>query len=80
MRDAVTHLMVDERIVVYMLALVCDDTAVAPTFGSLAFEHEVELVARDTVLQRDDIVVEPTVSLLVDIDIAHACVLFMRLL
>ena len=74
-RHAVAHLMVDERVVVDMLALVGDDAAVAPALGALALEREVEHVAGHAVVQRDDIVVDAAVGLLVDIDIAHARVL-----
>lgn len=77
---AMTYLMVDERVVVHMLRLVGNDTTVAEAFRSFALEDEVEFVARDAVVQGDDVMIDTTVALLFDIDIADAAVLGMRLL
>ncbi len=74
------HLVRDERVVIHMLMLIGNDTTKAVAFRPLAREGEVELVAGDAVVQGDDIVVDPTVGLLVDIYITHAHVLGVRLL
>ena len=77
---AMWHLVNNERVVIDMLLLVGDDAAIALALGALAREGEVELVARRTIVQRDDVVVDAAVALLVDIDIADANVLVVRLL
>ena len=78
-RSAMRGLMDDKRIVIDMLLLIGNHTTVAAAFSSLARESEVEFVASDTVVQRDDVMVHTTVALLVDIDIADANVLSVRL-
>ena len=74
------HLVRDERVVIHMLMLIGNDTTIAVAFRPLAREGEVELVTGDAVVQGDDVVVDPTVGLLVDIYITHAHVLGVRLL
>ena len=73
------YLVSDKRVVVDVLLLISDHTTVALTLGTLTRKSQVELVAGDAVVQSDDIVVHPTVSLLVDIDIAQAHILIMGL-
>ena len=74
------HLMDDERIIVHMLLFVGNHTAAAGTFSTFTAKNKVQLVARDTIMQRNDIMVDTTVGLLVDIDVADADILGMRLL
>lgn len=45
MRIAVSHLMIDERVVVDMLTVVSNDATVAPALSALALEDQVEFVA-----------------------------------
>ena len=80
MRVAMAHLMVDERIVVHTLAFVGYDTAVAPTLSPFALEGEIEHVAGGAVMKRDDIMAHATVGLLLNIHVAHTCVLLVGLL
>ena len=74
-RGAMGHLVSDEGIVVDMLLLVGNHTSIALAFGSLARESQVESVASDAVVEGDDIMVHTTMTLLVDIDIAHTNIL-----
>ena len=76
---AMACLVGDQRVVVDMLLLVGNDTAVAGAFCPLAPQHQVEAVARDAVVKRDDIVVQPAVGLLLYVDIAHTGVLVVGL-
>ena len=78
-RSAMWGLVDNQCVVVDMLLLVGYHTAIALTLSSLAREGKVELVARGAVVKRDDIVVDTTVPLLVDIDIAHADILVVGL-
>ena len=80
MRIAMTNLVVNERVVVYVLRFVGNDTAVAPAFGSITLEGEVEHVARHAIMEGDDIMVDTTVGLLLDINIAHADILVVSFL
>ena len=75
-----THLMIDERIVINHLVLVGNHTTIAEALSSLALEYEVEAVAGDTVMKRDDVMVYTAVSLLLDINVADTTVLVMSLL
>ena len=77
---AVGHTVGDEGVVVDMLLLVGDDTAVALALGALAREGEVETVAGGAVVQGDDVMVHAAVGLLVDVDVAEAYILMMCLL
>lgn len=52
-----THLMIDERIVINHLVLVGNHTTIAEALGSLALEYEVKTVAGNTVMKRDDVMV-----------------------
>jgi hypothetical protein len=52
-----THLMIDERIVINHLVLVGNHTTIAEALSSLALEYEVEAVAGNTVMKRDDVMV-----------------------
>ena len=74
------HVVRDERVVVHMLLLVSYHTAVARAFRTLAHQVQVQLVACDTVVQRDDVMVHPAVALLLDIHVAHPSILVVRLL
>ena len=74
-RGAVGYPMGDKRIVVHMLLLVGDDATITMTFGTFAREGQVKLIAGDAIVQRDDVMRDATVGLLVDIDIADAHVL-----
>ena len=71
---------VDERVVVHMLAFVAYHATIAEALGTLAVEREVEAIAGHSVVEGDDIVVDTAGALLVDIDIAHADVLVMGFL
>ena len=75
-----THLMIDERIVVNHLVLVGNHTTIAEALSSLALEYEVKTVAGNTVMKRDDVMVYTAVSLLLDINVADTAVLVMSLL
>ena len=75
-----THLMIDERIVIYHLVLVGNHTTIAEALSSLAFEYEVEAVAGNTVMKGDDVMVYTAVCLLLDIHVADTAVLVMSLL
>ena len=77
---AMTHLVVDERIVVHHLVFVGNHTTIAEALGSLALEHEVEAVAGDSVVEGNHVVVHTAVGLLFYIDIAHTAVLDVGLL
>ena len=79
-RRAVRHAMGNQRVIIDMLLFVGNHATVAMTLSSLAREGQVELIAGDAVMQRDDIMIDTTVSLLVDIHIAHAYILIMGLL
>lgn len=46
-----SHLMINECIVIYDLILIGNDTTIAETFCSLALEHQVETVACDTIMR-----------------------------
>ena len=70
----------DKRIVVHMLLLVSNDTAIALALGTLTRKCQIELVACNAVVQCDNIVVDTTISLLVDIHIARAYIFIMCLL
>ena len=72
--------MVDKSVVVDMLCLVCNDAAVAPALGTLAGELHVESVARHTVVERYDVVVEARVALLLHVHIADTGVAYVCLL
>ncbi len=76
----VRHTMVYQSIVVHMLPLVGYHAAVKPAFGPLTRHDEIGAVARNAVVQRDDVVVDTAAGLLLDIQIAHSHVLCMRLL
>ena len=80
LRVAVRHLVNYQRVVIYVLLLVGNHTSVALALGTLATEGQVELVTGNTVVQGDDVVVYTTVGLLVDIHVAYAYILMMRLL
>ena len=75
-----THLMIDERIVVNYLVLIGNHTTIAEALSSLTLEYEVEAVAGDTVMKGDDVMVYTAVSLLLDINVADTTVLVMSLL
>ena len=75
-----THLMIDERIVINHLVLVGNHTTIAEALSSLALEYEVKTVAGNTVMKRDDVMVHAAVSLLLDIHVAYTAVLVMSLL
>ena len=75
-----THLMIDERIVINHLVLVSNHTTIAETLSSLALEYEVKSVAGNTVMKRDDVMVHAAVSLLLNINVADTTVLVMSLL
>ena len=79
-RRAVGHTVGNQRVVVHVLLLVGDDAAVALALCPLAREGQVELVAGDAIMERDGVVVHPAVTLLVDIDVAHAYILIVGLL
>ena len=79
-RGAMRHMMGDERIIIHMLLLVCNHTAIALALSPLAREGEVELIAGDAVVEGDDVVVHTAVGLLVYIDVAHTNILIMCLL
>ena len=72
--------MVYHRIVVYVLLPVGHDTAAEITFSTLAFEYKVGTIACNSVVKCDDIVIHPTVGLLLDIHIAHPDILVMGFL
>ena len=74
------HLVIYQRIVVHMLIPVGYDTAVALAFRAFALEHQVKSIAGDAIVQGDDVVVDTAVCLLLNIDIADACILVMCLL
>ena len=74
-----THLMIDECIVINHLVLVGNHTTIAEALGSLALEHEVESVAGDTVMKGDDVMVYTAVSLLLNVNVADTTVLVMSL-
>ena len=63
-----------------MLLFVGNHTTIALAFGTFATESKVQLIAGDTIVQGNHIMVDATIGLLVDIHIAHANVLVMRLL
>ena len=65
------HSMIDESIVVNMLILVGNYTSVAPAFSTFALQNKVETVAGNTIMQRNNIVVNAAVSLLFNINIAY---------
>ena len=75
---AMWGLMIDERIVVYVLFLIGHHAAVAMAFGPFALENEVEAIARYAVVQGDDVVIDAAVGLLFDVDIAQTRVFQMR--
>ena len=77
--SAMRYFMRNQRVVVYMLLLIGYHTTIALTLGSLTREGKVELIAGNTIMEGDDIVVHTTIGLLVDVDIAHADVLGVRL-
>ena len=79
-RGAMGHVVGDERVVIHMLLLVGNHTAIALALSTLAREGEVEFIASNAVVEGDDVMVHPAVGLLVDIDIAHANILIMCLL
>src|SRR5574344_2531650 len=72
---AVGHLMTDERVVIYMLFLVGNHTAIASTFCTFASKGEIKAVACHTIVKGYHIVVDTAISLLLDIDIADTYVL-----
>ena len=80
MTGTVSCMVGDERVVVDMLLFVGNDTAAAIALSTLSHKVEVQLVACHTIVQRDDIMIHATISLLLDIDIADTSVLMMRLL
>ena len=69
------HLVTYQRVVVYMLLLVGNHTTVTLALGTLTAEGKVELIAGYTVVQGDDVVVNTTVCLLVDLYITYTNVL-----
>ena len=73
------HLVSNQRVVVHMLLLIGNHTAIAGTLSTLAREGQVKFVSCNAVMQRDHIMIHATVSLLIDIDIAHAYILIMGL-
>ena len=75
-----THLVVDERIVIYHLVLIGNHTTIAEALSSLALEYEVKTVAGDTIMKRDDVMVYTAVSLLLNVNVADTTVLVMSLL
>ena len=74
------HLVVDERVVVHVLGLVGYHAAVAPALCALALELHIKSVARHAVVQRDDVVVEARVALLLYVHVRDACILVVGLL
>ena len=46
---AMAYLMIDERIVIYHLVLVGDNTTIQEALSSLALEHEVKAIASNTI-------------------------------
>ena len=74
------HLVNYERVIINMLLLVGNYTAVALALSTFTTEGKVEFIAGNTVVQSDDVVVYTTVSLLIDVNIAQAHVLIMCLL
>ena len=74
------YCVVDNRIVVNVLVLVCNYTTVAKALTAFTLEHEIEFVARNTVVQCDDIMVDTAVSLLLDINVGNAHILGVGLL
>ena len=80
MRGAMGHFMRDEGVVVDLLLLIGNHTAVALALSPLAREGEVELIAGDAVVEGDDVVVHTAVGLLIYIDVAHTNILIMCLL
>ena len=50
-----THLMIDERIVINHLVLIGNHTTIAEALSSLALEYEVKTVAGNTVMKRADL-------------------------
>ena len=77
---AVRHLVIYQRVVVHVLCLVGYHAAVAPALCALALELHVESVARHAVVQRDDVVVEARVALLLYVYVRDACILVVSLL
>ena len=75
-----SHLMINECIVIHHLILIGNDTTIAETFCSLALEHQVETVAGDTIMKGNHIMVHTAVGLLLYINIADTTVLVMSLL
>ena len=69
------HLVGNQRVVVNVLMLVGYHASIALALGTFAREGQVEPVAGDAVVQGDDVMVDATVALLVDIDIAYPYVL-----
>ena len=75
-----TYLMVDKSIIVNMLTLVTYHTTISKTFCSLALENKVETIASNAIMQSYHIMVYHAISLLLNINIAHASVLIVSFL
>ena len=74
-----TYLMVDERVVIHMLLLVGNHAATKVALRPLALEDEVDLIACQSIVQRDDIVIQAAIGILLDEKIAHTDILVMSL-
>ena len=79
-RGAMRNFVHNQRVVIHMLLFIGNDATIALALSTFAREGEVELVASNTIMQRNHIMVYTTVSLLVNIDIAYAYILMMCLL
>lgn len=75
MRD----MMGNQRIIIDMLLFVGYHATITETLGTLAIELEVELITCHSVMQRDDVVIDTAVCLLVDIYITDPNILSMSL-
>ena len=79
MAGAMTYLVVDKGIVIYMLFLVGYHTATEVTLSPLALQFKVHLIASQPIMQGNDIMVETAIGFLLNIKITHAHILVMRL-
>ena len=79
MTIATGYIMIDVGIIIYMLILIGNYAAITPTFGAFALQNKVETVACYAIMERYYIVVNATICLLLNINIAYSKVLRMSL-
>ena len=73
------YLMGNQRIIVHMLMFISYHAPITLALCTLTRESQIELITGDTIMKGNHIVIDTTVTLLVDIDIADTYILMMRL-